>query len=122
MNKERVVVLGASNKPERYAYKAIKALLASGHEVLPVNPALKEIMGIPVVRSMAEITGNVDTVTLYIGSDRVATMKDEIIALKPKRIISNPGTESEALRDAAMRSNIDYLEGCTLVMLSTGQF
>ena len=36
---KKVVVIGASNKPERYSFKAIKALVNNGHEVIPVNSA-----------------------------------------------------------------------------------
>ncbi|PKL90647.1 MAG: CoA-binding protein [Candidatus Goldiibacteriota bacterium HGW-Goldbacteria-1] len=120
--KEKVVVIGASHKPERYSYKAIQALLNSGHEVIPVNPGLKEVLGLQVVNSIADIKGSVDTVTLYVGSERLVQMADEIIALKPKRIIANPGAESEVMRKAAEKNGIDYEEACTLVLLSTGQF
>ncbi|MBN2755369.1 MAG: CoA-binding protein [Candidatus Goldbacteria bacterium] len=120
--KERVVVLGASHKPERYSYKAIQALLNNGHEVIPVNPALKEVLGLKVINKLEEISGKVDTVTLYVGPERLAQMADEIVNLKPKRIIANPGAESEIMRLAADKNKIEYEEACTLVLLSTGQF
>ena len=120
--KEKVVVIGASHKPDRYSYKAIQALLNYGHEVIPVNPALKEVLGLQVVNSIADIKGSVDTVTLYVGPERLAQTADEIAALKPKRIIANPGAESEIMEKAAKKNGIDYEEACTLVLLSTGQF
>ena len=119
---KKVVVIGASNKPERYSFKAIKALVNNGHEVIPVNPALKEVQGIKVVNKITDIKDKVDTVTLYVGADRLAQMADEIVGLKPKRIIANPGAESEVMRKAAEENNIEYEEACTLVLLSTGQF
>ncbi len=120
--KERVVVLGASNKPERYAYKAMEALVKHGHEVIPVNPALKEIKGIKVINRVEEIKDEVDTVTLYVGPERLAGMAAAVAALKPKRIIANPGAESGIMKTEAEKNNIEYIEACTLVMLSTGQF
>lgn len=119
---QKVVVIGASNKPERYSFKAIKALLNKGHEVIPVNPALKEVQGIKVVNKIGDIKEKVDTVTLYVGADRLAQMADEIIGLNPARIIANPGAECEVMRKAAEKNNIEYVEACTLVLLSTGQF
>ncbi len=119
---EKVVVLGASNKPERYAYKALVELTKHGHIVIPVNPALKEINGIKVINKLSDIKEKVDTVTLYVGPERLEAMIPEIIALKPKRIISNPGTESASMRSAAKNAGINYEEACTLVMLSTGQY
>lgn len=120
--KQRVVVLGASNKPERYSNKALRALVAAGHEVIPVHPVIKEISGIKVLPGLADVTGSVDTVTLYIGSERVGAMAGQIAELKPNRIIANPGTECDEIRQMAKKNRIEYVEACTLVMLSTGQF
>jgi uncharacterized protein len=120
--KERVVVLGASNKPQRYSYKAIEALKARGHEVIPVNPAIKEILGLPVIDRIENLKGGIDTVTLYLGPERLALIAAAVAALKPKRIIANPGAESDIMRLEAENNGIEYIEACTLVMLSTGQF
>ena len=35
-----VAVLGASNKPERYSFKAVRLLREMGHTAFPVHPAL----------------------------------------------------------------------------------
>jgi CoA binding domain len=40
-----VAILGASPKPDRYAYKALELLHEYGHRTLPINPAFKEILG-----------------------------------------------------------------------------
>ena len=61
-------------------------------------------------------------VTLYLNPDNQKEYYEKIIALNPKRIIFNPGTENEELEDLAKEHNIETVEGCTLVMLSTGTF
>jgi predicted CoA-binding protein len=66
MKHQRVAILGASNNPERYAHMAFRLLREHGHEVLPVHPALEDIDGVRVVRSLAELVGPVDTLTLYV--------------------------------------------------------
>ena len=121
-SKETVVIIGASSKPERYSNKAQKALVDDGHTVIPFNPGIKEVDGIKVVNDMKNITTKIDTVTLYVGPDRLKPMIGAIIGLKPKRIIANPGTECDEIRLACRAAKIEYLEACTLVMLSTGQF
>jgi len=50
-----VAVVGASNKPERYSYKAIERLKANGHTVFPVHPKLTEVQGIRVYSSLDQI-------------------------------------------------------------------
>jgi uncharacterized protein len=120
--KQTVAVLGASDKRDRYSNRAVRMLLKCGHEVIPVHPVLKEVCGLKVIRRPSDIKARVDTITLYVGPERLEKMIDEIIALKPGRIIANPGAESEAMKKAAEENNIEYMEACTLVMLQTGQF
>ena len=119
---ERVVIIGASDNPERYSHQAQLLLRQHGHEVVPVHPKLAEIEGVPVVADVSAISGPVDTVTLYVGPQISLTLKDKLIALKPRRVIFNPGTENAALEEALTNSGIVCEEACTLVLLRTGQF
>ncbi|MFT6873748.1 MAG: hypothetical protein ACJAVN_002770, partial [Roseivirga sp.] len=41
---------------------------------------------------------------------------------QPKRIIFNPGTENQELKNKAESAGIECVEACTLVMLSVGNF
>ena len=122
MSTETVVVLGASPKPERYSNKAIRMLRDHGHTVVPVHPVHTEIEHIPAVHSLEEVTQKIDTVTVYVAPAHSAGMAGGIVALKPKRVILNPGTESESLKADLEKAGIEVVEGCTLVMLSTDQF
>ena len=120
--KESVVVLGASPKPARYSNKAVRLLLEHGHRVIPVHPAIEELEGLPVVASLEEIEGRVDTLTVYVSSDLSTPLLDAIVQLAPKRVIFNPGTENQPLLSALEQNGIETEEACTLVLLNTGQF
>ena len=122
MQKETVMILGASNKPDRYAYKALLMLKEYGHIVIPVNPALDFIDTVPVVHSIGDIDSQISTVTLYMRPERYLSLIDDIIRLKPKRVIFNPGTESDEAFKRFEDAGIQGKNGCTLVMLRTGQF
>jgi hypothetical protein len=119
---ETVAILGASPKPDRYAHKALELLHEYGHRTVPINPAFEEILGEKCYPSIADAPGPIDTVTLYLGQARSNPLIDEIIAAKPRRIIMNPGAENAALAQKAEEAGIEVVEGCTLVMLRTGQF
>ncbi|HEX8078528.1 MAG TPA: CoA-binding protein [Chthoniobacterales bacterium] len=119
---ENVVILGASPKPDRYAYRAFEMLRAHGHRALPVNPAFEDILGEKCYPKITDAPRPIDTVTLYLGAARSNPLIDEIIAAEPRRIIMNPGAENQALAEKAEAAGIEVVEGCTLVMLQTGQF
>jgi len=120
--KQTVVVLGASPKPERYSNKAVRLLLEHGHRVIPVHPAIKEIEQLPVVRALERIEGSVDTLTVYLSPALSAPLTADLLKLKPERVIFNPGTENSELKQALERDGIAVEEACTLVLLNTGQF
>ncbi len=119
---ETVAVLGASPKPERYSNKAIRMLREYGHSVLPVNPAQSEIEGLEVVPSLDELPRGIDTVTVYVGPAHSGALLPGLLALKPKRVIFNPGAENPALEQALAAAGITVEEACTLVLLRTRQF
>lgn len=118
----KVAILGASPKQERYANKAQVLLMKEGHEVFPVSPTGAEILGVTGYSSLREINGEIDTVTLYLGPDRLQPLIGELIQAKPGRVIFNPGTESLEARSAFEKAGIKCEEACTLVLLQTGSF
>jgi uncharacterized protein len=117
----RVAVLGASPNPSRYSNQAVRDLLLRGHEVFPVNPGHKSIEGLQTLSSIKDLS-NIDTLTIYVSPKHISSLISEIVELHPRRVIINPGAESSALSEALSEAGIQYLEGCTLVMLRSGQF
>lgn len=119
---ETVAVLGASPKPDRYAFKAMEMLAEYGHRAIPVNPAFDEVLGQNCYPSIVDLASKIDTVTLYLGKARSDALIGDIVGAKPRRIIMNPGAENAELADAAEKAGIDVVECCTLVMLRSGTF
>ena len=118
----RVVVLGASPKTTRYSNQAVRLLKEHGFPVIPIHPKVARIEGLEVVPSLNRVEGSVDTLTLYVGPERIRPMIDDILNLSPGRVIFNPGTESRELERLLNDAGIAWLQGCTLVMLRTGVF
>ncbi len=118
----RVVVLGASPKPARYAHQAQRLLMEHGYSVIPVHPKVEEIEGIKVTPELDMVERPVHTLTLYVGPERGEPMLQQMLDLNPVRVIFNPGTESELLQQRLTAHGVECIEGCTLVMLKTGQF
>ena len=117
-----VVLLGASTKPERYAYMAATQLVNAGFAPTLVGQKAGEVAGRTIETDMAAVQGPIDTVTLYVGPGHQQELIDPILALKPRRIVFNPGTENPEFEAKATAAGVEVLEACTLVMLRTGQF
>lgn len=120
MNK-KTVVIGASENPERYAYKAVASLVNHGQDVVAVGLKDGKILNIPIT-SERKFIPDVDTVTMYVGAKNQPAWYDYILSLKPKRIIFNPGAENDELAKLAAKNGIEVVEACTLVMLSVGNY
>ncbi|MBO0358656.1 CoA-binding protein [Hymenobacter sp. BT186] len=118
---KKTLVLGASDNPARYSYRAVHQLQKYGHEVVPVGIRKGQVAGLDIHTDRPS-ADEVDTVTLYVGPQNQPTWYDYILDLNPKRIIFNPGTENDELVAKAHSKGIETVEGCTLVMLSVGQY
>lgn len=117
-----VLIIGASHKAERYSYRAMKMLEEFGHDVVLMHPKLTTVEGRPVLQSFAEISSKIDTVTLYVNAGVSAEMRQDLISLKPRRVIFNPGAENEGLFQDLSDGGVQCLNACTLVLLRTHQF
>jgi len=120
---KKTVVIGASENPDRYAYRATVSLDRYNHPVVPVGLKEGQIQGIKIlkVKDNPHID-EVDTVTLYVGPLHQPYWYDYILSLKPKRVIFNPGTENDEFQAKLKEKNIEFIEACTLVMLSIGNY
>jgi predicted CoA-binding protein len=121
MKNKKTLVLGASLKPERYAFKAITMLVEKGHSVLAIGPNMGEVAGISI-RTKNIPLSNIHTVTLYINPARQRDYYNYIIETKPKRVIFNPSTENPEFYQLLQSNGIKAEVACTLVLLTTNQY
>lgn len=120
--KQTVAIIGASDKPDRYAHKAAEMLESHGHQVVLVNPFKESIEGERCLNDVAEFEGPVDTVTVYVNAGRFQEHLTSILLKKPRRVIFNPGAEAPESYPALEQNGVEVEEACTLVLLNTGQF
>ena len=118
---KKTIVLGASPNPSRYSYLAVNRLIAHGHDVVAIGRRSGSINGTNIITDHPIIQG-VDTITLYLNAQNQKQYYDYILSLHPKRVIFNPGAENDELASLAAQHNIEPMEACTLVLLSTGQY
>lgn len=118
----KAAVLGASPREDRYSFKAVRMLKEHGFKPIPVHPAGHTVDGIDGFKSLNEITEPIDTLTVYINAGASSAELENILRLKPRRVIFNPGAENSALAKQLQKAGIEVVEACTLVMLRTEQY
>ncbi|MBI1221388.1 MAG: CoA-binding protein [Bacteroidetes bacterium] len=118
---KNTLIIGASNNPDRYAYRAAHMLKNTGHPIIPFGVKRGEVAGQKILNAFPK-DADIDTITLYINPRLQEQYYQQILELHPKRIIFNPGTENDELRDLAEEAGIETEYACTLVLLSSGQY
>lgn len=119
-NTPYTLVVGASTNPERYAYKAIRALRRHNIPVKAFGLREGQVDDVAIHTSLP--ADQPDTITLYVGPDRQAPLIPQLIALKPRRILFNPGTENPVFIQQAQSAGIETELACTLVLLASNQY
>ena len=119
--KNKVAVLGASDKADRTSNMLIKRLRGKGHEVFPVNPALAVIDGLPVTRAIEDLPPGIDVLSVYMNAQRSGALADAILASGIPRVIFNPGAENEGLAKRLQDKGVHVEDACSLVLSGLDQ-
>ncbi|MEK9565801.1 MAG: CoA-binding protein [Flavobacteriaceae bacterium] len=117
----KTLVLGASTNPERYAYKAVVLLTQTKIEVVAMGVTEGTIGSVPILKPFTAVE-DIHTLSLYLAPDRQKAYYEYILALKPQRVLFNPGTENNELAQLLTQAEIPWENACTLVLLSTNQY
>src|ERR1700745_1401410 len=93
-NSKKTLVLGASTNPSRYSYLAINKLREHHHPVVAIGRTTAIVADIPVQSETSSVP-DLDTVTLYLNPVNQKNYYDFILDQHPKRVIFNPGAETQ---------------------------
>ncbi|MCX6243910.1 MAG: CoA-binding protein [Bacteroidetes bacterium] len=121
MEQKKTLVLGASLKPHRFAYKAVIKLIRNNIPVVAVGMREGAIGEVKIEKPFPEVHG-IHTITLYVGPKNQQFYLDYILKVNPVRVIFNPGTENPEMEKLLADKGIEVVRRCMLVMLSKGEF
>ncbi|RJP25302.1 MAG: CoA-binding protein [Deltaproteobacteria bacterium] len=99
-----VAVVGISDKPDRPSHGVAKYLQANGYRIVPVNPALAEVLGEKAYGSLSGIPGPVDMVDVFRKSEDVPPVAEEAVRIGARFFWMQEGVVSPracAILDAA---------------------
>jgi predicted CoA-binding protein len=112
---QTVAVIGASSDRAKFGNKAVRAFRQRGYTVWPVNPHEMEIEGLPVYRSIADVPGPIDMVTVYVPPDIGLQVIEAVAARQPAEVWLNPGSESDELIARARALGVEPIAACSIV-------
>lgn len=118
---KKTLVIGGSDKRDRYSNKAIRKLIEYGHSVESVGLRESKVESVEIVTGKPDLE-DIHTITMYIGPLKQPEYYKYIVALNPSRIIFNPGTENKELEAIANDNGMEVVRNCTLIMLDYGLF
>ena len=110
-----VAVVGASSDRRKFGNRALRAFQAQGYRVIPINPHEREVEGIAAYRSVLDVPGPVDMVTVYVPPDVAMRLLPEFAAKQVGEVWLNPGTDDEAVVDEARRLGLTVIVACSII-------
>lgn len=112
----RVAIVGASNDPEKYSNRSLRAHVRKGYVVFPVHPKATEIEGLQVYPRITDIPGGpLDRVSMYVPPSVGLGLVPEIAAKGCRELWLNPGSESAELVAAAEAAGLTVIQACSLI-------
>jgi predicted CoA-binding protein len=118
---KKTLVLGTSLKSNRYSNLAIHRLVGAGVETVAFGISAGKVGDVQVRTNLGHFQ-NIHTITLYLNPQRQQQYYQDIIGLRPYRVIFNPGTENPEFYEMLKDNGILVEVACTLVLLACKQF
>jgi uncharacterized protein len=117
-----VAVIGASSDRNKFGNKALRAFLAEGHTVIPINPNEGEVEGMKTYPSVLDVPGPIDMATVYVQPEVGMQLLAEFREKKIPEIWINPGAESDELVAEAKRLKLKIIQACSIVAIGQSPY
>lgn len=112
-----VAVIGASNQREKFGNKAVRAYVAHGHSVYPVNLRTAEIEGLKAYRSILDVPVALDATLVYVPPEVTLKLLPAIARKGPGALYLNPGSEDEDVLARAAELGLKPILACSVLAI-----
>jgi predicted CoA-binding protein len=110
-----VAVIGASVDRRKFGNRAVRAFMAQGYTVVPINPHLTDVEGLTAYASVLDVPFPIDMASMYVPPEIGERVIEEIARKGIPEVWLNPGAESDALVTRAKALNLQPIVACSLV-------
>lgn len=107
----RIAIVGVSDDPERASNQVMRTLLDAGYEVVPVNPTIGAVHGVPTKPDLAAVPGRIDVVDVFRPTRHLADVARAAVARDDVGVVWNQlGLVSDEARRIVLDAGRGYVE------------
>jgi len=110
-----VAVVGASGDRRKFGNRAVRAFVAQGYTVVPINPHETAIEGLATYKSVLDVPGPIDIATVYVPPEVGVGIMDELARKGIGEVWLNPGADGDAVVARAKAMNVRPIVACSIV-------
>jgi len=110
-----VAVVGASADRRKFGNRAVRAFLAQGHTVVPINPHETTIEGLKAYKSVLDVPGPIDMATVYVPPEAGVGVMEDLARKGIGEVWLNPGADDEAVIARARALDLKPVVACSIV-------
>ncbi len=113
-------IAGASRDPDKYGNRILRALVASGRKVYPLNPNATQIEGIQAYDSIASLPEVPESLSIVTPPHATRLVVEQAIRAGVKNLWMQPGAEDFQASKQARESGLNVIDdgSCILVRLA----
>jgi len=104
-----IAVVGCSTNPDKPAHFVPKYLQEHGYTIIPVNPNVRTVLGLPCWPSLDGAPGPIEVVDVFRRSELVEPVVDAAIRVGATAVWMQDGVVNEAAAATALREARDRL-------------
>jgi predicted CoA-binding protein len=101
-----IAVVGLSDKPDRPSYGVAAYLQAHGYRIIPINPAVREVLGEKAYARLEDVPEKIDVVDVFRRPENVPEVVDAAIAVGAKVVWMQDGVIHEAAAAKAQAAGL----------------
>ncbi len=101
-----IAVVGLSDKPDRDSYHVAAYLQKHGYRIIPVNPAVSEMLGEKAYASLRDVPEKIDVVDIFRRPDAVPAIVEDAIAIGARAVWMQEGIVHNAAADKARAAGL----------------
>ena len=101
-----IAVVGLSPNPARPSHGVSRSMQGFGYTIIPVHPAVKEILGERAYSRLADIPFAVDLVNVFRRAEHIEGVVNETVAIGSKNLWIQEGIVNISAAERARRAGI----------------